>query len=165
MYCFSDVIVLSESVPSKSGEVDGSSELVVDLVQDQPAPVVTIPVSSSNHESLIRNQISVGSSQEESVAVVGELNIIDGLNVGVSRGNDSTWLEYSTLMGTTLPSKSKAIYLKAYSELETYLKNENQFIVGVMPSEHAIMNYFHFLKNVRRLAPSTIWYFFVCNIT
>ena len=87
-----------------------------------------------------------------------ELNSIDGLNITDPRGNDSHWLEYSTLMGNTLPLKSKLTYLKSYSELETYLKRENQFVAGVIPSEHAILNYFHFLKNVRHLAPTTIWY-------
>ena len=71
-----------------------------------------------------------------------ELNSIDGLNIDVPRGNDSNWLEYSTLMGNTLPLKSRITYLKSYSELETYLKKENKFVAGVIPSEHVILNYF-----------------------
>ena len=130
-------------------------------VSNQEVPITTIPSSVSNQESPIRNQISdrSSSSHEDSVAAFGELNSIDGLNAGSPRGNTSSWLEYSTLMGNTLPLKSKVTYLKAYAELETYLKKENQFTAGVMPSEHAMMNYFFFLKNVRHLAPSTIWYF------
>ena len=77
------------------------------------------------------------------------------------RGTESHWLEYNTLMGNTLPLKSKVVYLKAYADLENYLRKENQFVHGVIPSEHAMLNYFFFLKNVRQLAPSTIWYSFV----
>ena len=74
------------------------------------------------------------------------------------RGKSDHWLDFEDLMSKTLPHRSKILYLKAYSDLEAYLRKENELVEGVIPSQHEMMNYFHYLKNVKLFAPSTIWY-------
>ncbi len=70
---------------------------------------------------------------------------------------EGNWLSYSQLMLDSYPAKSKIIYLKAYKMFERYLKSQNQFVPNVAPSEIQILNFFHFLKHEKNLAPTTLW--------
>ena len=125
---------------------------VVDMVSNN---VCNVTVASDATVATIANVDSAAT-----VAPSDELNSIDGLNASVSRGNDSNWLEYSTLMGNTLPLKSKLVYLKSYSDLETYLKNEKKIVAGVVPSEHAMLKYFFFFE--KRPSFSSVDYLVFC---
>ena len=161
--------------------LDGSEDGVIPGVGEVPGVVKVSAfgeVSDVGESSGVGNISQVGNESgqssylpaDQSVSVKTQKSDVEEAFEGVqenalSRGNDSHWLDYGTLMGNTLPSKSKVVYMKAYSELETYLRKENQFIQGVIPSEHCMLNYFFFLKNVRQLAPSTIWFYIVNNIT
>ena len=37
------------------------------------------------------------------------------------------------------------------------MKSQKQFVANVVPTEIQILNYFHYLKNVKHLAPTTLW--------
>ena len=134
--------LLNNSVVMEVVVADPSSFVVENLVASEDSPLV---ISS---DAVV--EVASGSNDLE-------VSVSQGLESAIDRGNDSHWLDYATLMGNTLPSKSKIIYLKAYGELENYLRKENQFVNGVVPSEHAMLNFFFYLKNDRQQAPSTIW--------
>ena len=156
-------------------KIPTASLLAADSVvinQAAEAGLVETSKDLASNERESREEVQAGDQESDAAAHVKTLEdpaLIEGDVVPKSqdgdlvsafpKGNESHWLEYATLMGNTLPVKSKVVYMKAYAELETYLRKENQFVQGVIPSEHALLNYFFFLKNVRQLAPSTIWYY------
>lgn len=47
-------------------------------------------------------------------------------------------------------------YLNAYHNL--CLIPKKVFVSNIKPNEHLVLNNFHYLKNVRQIAPSTKWY-------
>ena len=146
-----------------SFDVSDGSSMQINSVNLE-ASIVESPSPGATEES----PRLISSSADGDVGLVSSLVEVSDSQVRESaneRGNVSQWLDYATLMGNTLPSKSKIVYMKAYGELENYLRKENQFINGVVPSEHAMLNFFHHLKNDRQQAPSTIWFFFLFNIT
>ena len=154
--CSTDVSieVLAESIDLPASEA--ADEVLVQVTSLVAPPVLSsglmdLPESEAVDEVLVE----VGSLDVPTVVLPG---MADLPTSEVVEGNSSHWLEYSSLMGNTLPLKSRVVYLKAYKELEDYLKKENQFVIGVAPSEHAMLNFFHYLKTVRLQAPSTIWY-------
>ena len=79
------------------------------------------------------------------------------VNVGHDPSSEGKWLTYDELMLDSYPAKSKIIYLKAYKTFERYLKSQKQFVQNAVPSEIQILNYFHYLKNEKHLAPTTLW--------
>lgn len=70
---------------------------------------------------------------------------------------EGKWLSYSELMMDSYPPKSKMIYLKAYKMFERFLKSRKQFVPNERPTEVQLLNYFHYLRNEKRLAPTTMW--------
>ena len=154
--------VSEDAIKANQVSVEGQFEEVeVPALMEQN---IDKEVQDGEQESPVdSNQVSEENSVIPSTkAEPGMAQVQDGGHESAfPKGNESHWLEYAVLMGNTLPSKSKITYLKAYSDLETYLRKENQFVQGVIPSEHALLNYFFYLKNIRQLAPSTIWYFSV----
>jgi hypothetical protein len=66
-------------------------------------------------------------------------------------------LSYEELMNDTFPAKSKEVYLSAYCQFEIYLKSENKFVANVAPTELMLLNYFKYLKNVKKWGATTIW--------
>ena len=85
---------------------------------------------------------------------------LDNQTVGNSVSDSSgegNWLTYSELMLDSYPPKSKMIYMKAYKQFELYLKSNKQFVPNVAPTEIQVLNYFHFLKHEKNLAPTTLW--------
>ena len=131
------------------------------LVDPQSSDASSTDVLGSSEESLLisTNTVDVAALASSGPSEISDLeeSVGEGHESAINRGKETHWLEYSTLMGNTLPSKSKIVYLKAYGELENYLRKENKFINGVAPSEHAMLNFFFYLKNDRQQAPSTIW--------
>ena len=71
--------------------------------------------------------------------------------------SEGNWLSYSQLMLDSYPAKSKIIYLKAYKMFERYLKSQKQFVPDVAPTEIQILNYFHYLRHEKKMAPTTLW--------
>ena len=67
------------------------------------------------------------------------------------------WRTSTELNQETFPSKSKAVYLEAYRQFETFLKGYGQFDPEVAPSEESFMNYFSYLRNERHFASTSIW--------
>jgi hypothetical protein len=95
---------------------------------------------------------SVGDQQDgEVVAAAAPQGAPQG---GPLQGN---WLSYENLMAETYPAKSKEVYLAAYRDFELFLKSEDQFEKGVIPTETMILNYFRYLKVVKHWQPTTIW--------
>ena len=139
-----------------SGVSDGSVVMEA-VVVEQPSSVVSADENLIASEDTPRVVSSDSAVEVVSVSADLEVSASQGRESAIDRGNSSHWLDYSTLMGNTLPSKSKIVYMKAYGELENYLRKENQFVNGVVPSEHAMLNFFFHLKNDRQQAPSTIW--------
>ena len=156
----SSSVIGGANIQNNSGSVEAC------LVDPQSSASSTDVSGSSDDLPLVISSNIVGAaaasvSFEPSEIADLEESVREGHESAINRGNASHWLEYSTLMGNTLPSKSKIVYLKAYGELENYLRKEKKFINGVAPSEHAMLNFFFYLKNDRLQAPSTIWFFFV----
>ena len=150
--------VLSNVIPPDFGDIDLVHARSVNPsggVSDLPGLVQDLPVVEDGVREEEPHEAGLVDGRE------GE----DGMEV---LGKTSEWHDYRALMGNTLPSKSKPVYMRAYADLETYLRKENQLMVGIIPSEHAMLNYFFYLKNVKKFAPSTIWYYvltllFHCN--
>ena len=71
--------------------------------------------------------------------------------------SEGKWLTYSELMLDSYPAKSKIIYLKAYKMFERYLKSMKQFVPNLAPTEIQILNYIHYLKHEKNMAPTTLW--------
>ena len=94
-------------------------------------------------------EVGQGEEHQEEEPVVNE-----DLEENVSEGK---WLTYSELMLDSYPAKSKIIYLKAYKMFERYLKSQKQFVENIAPTEIQVLNYFHFLKHEKHLAPTTLW--------
>ena len=67
------------------------------------------------------------------------------------------WFTYEEMMSETYPSKSKEVYLSAYRCFELFLKSENQFAINVVPTELMMLNYFRYLRNVKKWQSTTIW--------
>ncbi len=70
---------------------------------------------------------------------------------------EGNWLSYADLMSNSYPIKSKVVYLQAYKALERFLKSKNQWKPNVVPTDLQILNYFHYLKNDLKWAPTTLW--------
>lgn len=60
-------------------------------------------------------------------------------------------------MADSYPVKSRLVYLKSYKLFERFLKERNQFVVNCPPTEVQVLNYFHYLRNERKWAPTTLW--------
>ena len=133
---------------------------LMDLPESESVDEVLVEVGSLDVPTVVLpGMADLPTSEVVEERVVEDISVVEEDDAeGIHQGNPSHWLEYSSLMGNTLPLKSRVVYLKAYKELEDYLKKENQFVIGVAPSEHAMLNFFHYLKTVRLQAPSTIWY-------
>ena len=69
----------------------------------------------------------------------------------------NNWLSYGDLMSESYPAKSKIVYLKAYKLFERFLKSKNQWKPDTVPSDLAVLNYFHHCKNKLKWAPTTLW--------
>jgi len=84
---------------------------------------------------------------------------------GNASGNDSltnvsregNWLNYSDLMSESYPAKSKLVYLKAYKLFEKFLKSKNQWQPNTVPTDLQVLNYFYYLKNELKWAPTSLW--------
>jgi hypothetical protein len=82
---------------------------------------------------------------------------IEPEDVRTGAEGNAEWLSYTDLMMDSYPPKSKMIYLKAYKMFERYLKSQKQFVPNVFPKDVQILNYFHYLKHTKCLAPTTLW--------
>ncbi len=67
------------------------------------------------------------------------------------------WMSFESLMEETYPSKSKEIYLSEFRDFELFLKSENQYAPNVVPTETMLLNYFRYLKTVKRWVATSIW--------
>jgi hypothetical protein len=70
---------------------------------------------------------------------------------------EGNWLSYADLMTDSYPAKSKVVYLKAFKLFERFLKGRNQWKSNVAPTELQVLNYFHYLRNELKWAPTTLW--------
>ena len=70
---------------------------------------------------------------------------------------EGNWKSLSALMSETFPVKSKAVYLAAYKDFESYLKSKNMWVADVCPSELGMLSYFHHLKTSKRFVSTSIW--------
>ena len=60
-------------------------------------------------------------------------------------------------MADSYPAKSRIVYLKAFKQYEQFLKSRNQFVADAPPTEIQMLNYFHYLRQDRKWAPTTLW--------
>ena len=132
-------------------KIPTASLLAADSVvinQAAEAGLVETSKDLASNERESREEVQAGDQESDAAAHVETLEdpaLIEGDVVPKSqdgdlvsafpKGNESHWLEYATLMGNTLPVKSKVVYMKAYAELETYLRKENQFVQGACSFE------------------------------
>ena len=86
--------------------------------------------------------------------VVNEAAVSEGSGAVSREGN---WLSYVELMSESYPVKSKMVYLKAFKLFERFLKSKNQWQPNTVPSDLQVLNYFYYLKNDLKYAPTTLW--------
>ncbi len=125
----------NDGVPGPSNESDN----MVGAVGEEPNPA---PGSSQSPEAVNQASGSAPSPVEGSSS--------DELNQG-------KWLSYAELMGDSYPGKSRIIYLKSYRLFERFLRSRNKYEEGTVPTEVMVLNYFHYLRNELKWAPSTLW--------
>ena len=77
----------------------------------------------------------------------------DGANVDP----EGKWHSFADLMHESYPAKSKVVYLKAFKLFEKFLKSRNQWVPEVVPTELQVLNYFFYLRNELKWAPTTLW--------
>jgi hypothetical protein len=132
----------SNPAPEASENEDGGEDFFVPrLGEDRVAG-----------EDLNSAQDARNEEEDEAAAnIAGESE--DGINSSI----EGKWLTYAELMMDSYPSKSKIIYLKAYKSFERFLRSKGQFVANSAPTEIQILNYFHFLKHEKNLAPTTLW--------
>jgi hypothetical protein len=122
--------------------------------------VAPLEVSSEDEEVEVEDeeeeQDEDGDRQSEEGAPGSVVNREDVHNISDSN-SEGNWLTYAELMLDSYPPKSKVIYLKAFKAFERYLKSQKQFVPDVAPTELQLLNYFHFLKFEKKLAPTTLW--------
>ena len=84
---------------------------------------------------------------------------VEAPQAGPSSGqqDQGNWLTFSELMGDSYPAKSRIVYLKSYRLFERFLRSRNKYEPGVPPTEVMVLNYFHYLRNELKWAPSTLW--------
>ena len=70
---------------------------------------------------------------------------------------EGNWLNYADLMSDSYPAKSKVVYNKAYKLFERFLKSKKQWQPNVAPSDLQVLNYFYYLRNELKWAPTTLW--------
>jgi hypothetical protein len=97
-----------------------------------------------------------GRDADEEVAVAAQA-VAGSSNPGSPSAEGNNWHSYETLMTETYPAKSKALYLEAYSNFEKFLKREKQFVPNVAPSELSLLNYFSYLRKIKKWVATTIW--------
>ena len=94
---------------------------------------------------------------EDRQSELGEDGLAGNPEAMSDTNSEGNWLTYAELMLDSYPPKSKVIYLKAYKAFERYLKSQKQFVPDSAPTEIQLLNYFHFLKFEKKLAPTTLW--------
>ena len=78
-------------------------------------------------------------------------------NSSAATSVQGNWLSYTDLMSESYPVKSKLVYLKAFKLFEKFLKSKNQWEPNVCPSDLQVLNYFYYLRNDLKWAPTTLW--------
>jgi hypothetical protein len=132
--------------PHLGSSVEAQHGLSVDL---QQAPLGEPQPGSSNDPEPGPSGIRPAGKKNESGQ---EVETEAGVTV---EGN--SWLQYSDLMSDSYPAKSKFVYLKAYKQLEKFLKSRNQWEPNTCPTDLQVLNYFYHLRHDLKFAPTTLW--------
>ena len=155
--------VISGSFESNPGSIDNN------LVRMSVTPDTGDATPGCSKTMLGSSKIIPGSSQTtcgNSKTTSGSSKTTSGETVGIpaeteeSSANISAsgnWLSYVELMNQSYPPKSKIVYLKAFKLFERFLKSKNQWSPNVVPTDLQVLNYFHYLRNELKWAPTTLW--------
>ena len=106
---------------------------------------------------------SASSTLKPSSSRIGTTSTVasgSGISVDADAPNvdpEGKWHSYAELMHESYPAKSKVVYLKAFKLFEKFLKSRNQWEPEVVPTELQVLNYFFYLRNELKWAPTTLW--------
>jgi len=112
-------------------------------------------VDRGNEDSFVDN--SDVNEEVDDVDRQNEDQTVDRNEADADSNSEGNWLTYAELMMDSYPAKSKINYLKAFKSFERFLKSKKQFVPNAAPTEIQILNYFHYLKFEKNLAPTTLW--------
>ena len=130
------------------------------LAQVNATRVETVGVANTDADDQHGHVLEDGADVQEAAREeqdADDVQPLPGTSGQADSSNEGKWLSYSELMLDSYPAKSKIVYLKAYKMFERYLKSKKQFVPNVAPSEIQILNYFHYLKHEKKMAPTTLW--------
>jgi hypothetical protein len=133
-----------------SGSSDRDDEGDEDAVREDGDDDDEDEIGDEEEEAEEEEEESAGDQQDGEVVAAAAPQV-------VPQPLQGNWLSYENLMAETYPVKSKEVYLTAYRDFELFLKSEDQFEQGVIPTETMILNYFRYLKVVKHWQPTTIW--------
>ena len=154
--------VLSTSINARSNfaslsninsEISSSSVTNEDEVENRGLANVNIQAENSASPS----NIGGNSAPLSSTTNIAGSSSFSTSFVDHNSSEGKSWFSISELMADTFPAKSRIVYLKAYKSFERFLKSKDQFVAGAPPTEEMVLNYFHFVKNDCKWAPTTMW--------
>ncbi len=155
-----DGSAVNSSGPSSSGSCTGTLAAIgaktLAGTSSKTAAGTSAGTSAGNSPE-IAAEISAGTSADQKIEdeqSQGREKLENPADISVQ---GKKWLSYSDLMSESYPAKSKMVYLKAYKLFERYLKSQNQWSPNTVPTDLQVLNYFHFLRNDLKRAPTTLW--------
>ena len=141
------------SLSNNNSKISSSSATNEDEAENRGLANVTIQAENSVSPS----NIAGNSAPLSSTTNIADPSSFSTAFVDHNSSEGKSWFSISELMADTFPAKSRIVYLKAYKSFERFLKSKNQFVAGAPPTEEMVLNYFHFVKNDCKWAPTTMW--------
>ena len=158
-YCFEPFFLFLDAV--LTGDPSGSNEVGIAAAQPSSRSIEEVKTGSNEDGSAAAGSSSSvpGPSciKRSSSQDVGVANVAADVEASASVSREGNWLSYTELMSESYPVKSKVVYLKAFKLFERFLKSKNQWKPNTVPSDLQVLNYFHFLRNDLKYAPTTLW--------
>ena len=158
-YCFEPFFLFLDAV--LTGDPSGSNEVGIAAAQPSSRSIEEVETGSNEDGSAAAGSSSSvpGPSgiKRSSSQDVGVANVAADVEASASVSREGNWLSYTELMSESYPVKSKVVYLKAFKLFERFLKSKNQWKPNTVPSDLQVLNYFHFLRNDLKYAPTTLW--------
>ena len=152
--------VVPDSIFAKSSTVatavagpSGSAFPNASMGRDREAVEEEVSQSGSRTE----NKAASGQTSHQGTAQDTPQDTLQDADQSADISVQGNWLSYSDLMSDSYPAKSRVVYLKAYKLFERFLKSKNQWTPNIAPTDLQVLNYFYYLRNELKWAPTTLW--------
>ena len=143
---------LNNSEGGSTSYGDGGVSATATPVHPKPGPSSGIPTAIDSESSGIAT-----SHEPEPGPSSGNPTSNEDQTSEAHISTEGNWLNYSDLMAESYPSKSRVVYLKAFRLFEKFLKSRNQWEANTCPTDLQVLNYFYYLRNELKWAPTTLW--------